>query len=62
VENIDICGKTVLKNFTKIERKKSTAKDHSIFVAFAPMENPKNSDAILVKMVDLVLLLDLLPV
>jgi penicillin-binding protein 2 len=31
------------ENFAKIDGKKVQLKDHSIFVAFAPMENPKNS-------------------
>jgi penicillin-binding protein 2 len=45
VENIDICGKTNTAELYQNWRKKSTAKDHSIFVAFAPMENQKNSDS-----------------
>lgn len=47
VEGINICGKTgTAENFTKIGGKKIQLKDHSIFVAFAPMENPKIAIAI----------------
>jgi hypothetical protein len=40
-----ICGKTGTERICQNWRKKSTAKDHSIFVAFAPMEN-QNSDTV----------------
>jgi len=50
VEGIDICGKTgTAENFAKIGGKKVQLKDHSIFVAFAPKDNPKIAIAILVE-------------
>ncbi len=50
VEGINICGKTgTAENYTKIGGKRIKLKDHSIFVAFAPMENPKIAIAILVE-------------
>lgn len=42
VEGIDICGKTgTAENYTKINGKRVKLQDHSIFVAFAPKDNPK---------------------
>ncbi|MFV5693884.1 penicillin-binding protein 2 [Flavobacterium sp. LB3P122] len=50
VEGIDICGKTgTAENFAKINGKREQLKDHSIFVAFAPKDNPKIAIAILVE-------------
>lgn len=50
VEGIDICGKTgTAENFAKIGGKRVQLKDHSIFVAFAPKDNPKIAIAILVE-------------
>ncbi|MFV8367046.1 penicillin-binding protein 2 [Flavobacterium sp. XS1P27] len=50
VEGIDICGKTgTAENFTKINGKRTKLEDHSIFVAFAPKDNPKIAIAILVE-------------
>ncbi len=50
VEGIDICGKTgTAENFARIGGKKVQMKDHSIFVAFAPKDNPKIAIAILVE-------------
>lgn len=50
VEGIDICGKTgTAENFAKIGGKRIQLKDHSIFVAFAPKDNPKIAIAILVE-------------
>ncbi len=50
VEGIDICGKTgTAENFTKVNGKRVQLKDHSIFVAFAPKDNPKIAIAILVE-------------
>jgi penicillin-binding protein 2 len=50
VEGIDICGKTgTAENFAKIDGKRTKLEDHSIFVAFAPKENPKIAIAILVE-------------
>ncbi len=50
VEGIDICGKTgTAENFAKINGVRTKLEDHSIFVAFAPKENPKIAIAILVE-------------
>ena len=50
VEGIDICGKTgTAENFAKINGKRTKLEDHSIFVAFAPKDNPKIAIAILVE-------------
>lgn len=50
VEGIDICGKTgTVENFTKVNGFKEQLEDHSIFVAFAPKENPKIVLAIFVE-------------
>ena len=50
VEGIDICGKTgTAENFAKINGKRTQLEDHSIFVAFAPKDNPKIAIAILVE-------------
>ncbi|HRB72181.1 MAG TPA: penicillin-binding protein 2 [Flavobacterium sp.] len=50
VEGIEICGKTgTAENFTKINGKRVKLQDHSIFVAFAPRNNPKIAIAVLVE-------------
>jgi penicillin-binding protein 2 len=50
VEGIDICGKTgTAENFAKIDGKRTKLEDHSIFVAFAPKDNPKIAIAIMVE-------------
>lgn len=50
VEGIDICGKTgTAENFAKIDGVKTKMQDHSIFVAFAPKDNPKIAIAVLVE-------------
>ena len=50
LEGIDICGKTgTSENFAKIGGKKVQLKDHSIFVAFAPKDNPKIAIAVMVE-------------
>ncbi len=50
VEGIDICGKTgTAENYTKIKGVRTKLEDHSIFVAFAPKDNPKIAIAILVE-------------
>jgi len=50
VEGIDICGKTgTAENFTKINGVRTKMEDHSIFVAFAPKDNPKIAIAVLVE-------------
>ncbi len=50
VPDIDICGKTgTAENFAKINGVTTQLTDHSIFVAFAPMENPKIAIAVFVE-------------
>jgi penicillin-binding protein 2 len=50
VDGIEICGKTgTAENFAKINGKRTQLEDHSIFVAFAPKNNPKIAIAILVE-------------
>lgn len=50
VKGIDICGKTgTAENFAKINGKRTKLQDHSIFVAFAPKDNPKIAIAVLVE-------------
>jgi len=50
VQGIEICGKTgTAENFTKIGGKRVQLTDHSIFVAFAPRENPKIAIAVFVE-------------
>ena len=49
-EGIDICGKTgTAENFAKIGGKRTQLEDHSIFVAFAPKDNPKIALAVMVE-------------
>lgn len=50
VEGIDICGKTgTAENFAKIHGKRVKLQDHSIFVAFAPKDDPKIAIAVFVE-------------
>lgn len=50
VEGIDICGKTgTAENFTKINGVRTQLSDHSIFVAFAPKDDPKIAIAVFVE-------------
>ena len=50
INNIEICGKTgTAENFTLIDNIKTQLTDHSIFVAYAPKENPKIAIAVLVE-------------
>ena len=50
VKGIDICGKTgTVENFTKIDSLRTQLTDHSIFVAFAPKDNPKIAIAVFVE-------------
>ena len=50
VKDIDICGKTgTVENFSIIDGKKTQLTDHSIFVAFAPKDNPKIALAVFVE-------------
>ncbi|WP_250434804.1 penicillin-binding protein 2 [Hanstruepera flava] len=50
VPGIEICGKTgTAENFTVIDGKRTQLTDHSIFVAFAPKDNPKIAIAVFVE-------------
>lgn len=50
VEGIDICGKTgTVENFAIIDSVKTQLTDHSIFVAFAPKDDPKIAIAVFVE-------------
>jgi len=50
IPGIEICGKTgTAENFTKINGVKTQLTDHSIFVAFAPKDNPKIAIAVFVE-------------
>jgi penicillin-binding protein 2 len=50
VEGIEICGKTgTAENYTKINGVNTQLSDHSIFVAFAPRENPTIAIAVFVE-------------
>jgi len=50
IPDISICGKTgTAENFTKIDSVRTQLTDHSIFVAFAPKENPKIALAVFVE-------------
>ena len=50
IADIDICGKTgTAENYTKINGEREQLTDHSIFVAFAPKDNPKIAIAVFVE-------------
>ncbi|HKX87104.1 MAG TPA: penicillin-binding protein 2 [Flavobacterium sp.] len=50
VDGIEICGKTgTAENFAKINGKRVQLEDHSIFVAFAPKDDPKIAIAVFVE-------------
>lgn len=50
VPGIDIAGKTgTVENYTRINGVRTQLTDHSIFVAFAPVENPKIAIAIFIE-------------
>jgi penicillin-binding protein 2 len=50
IPGIEICGKTgTAENFIKINGEKTQLTDHSIFVAFAPKDNPKIAIAVFVE-------------
>ena len=50
VKDIDICGKTgTVENYAIIDSVKTQLTDHSIFVAFAPKDNPKIAIAVFVE-------------
>lgn len=50
VKGIDICGKTgTVQNYIKRDGKKIEMSDHSIFIAFAPKDNPKIALAVFIE-------------
>jgi len=50
VEGIEICGKTgTAENFKRIDGEKVAFTDHSIFIAFAPKDNPKIAIAVFIE-------------
>lgn len=50
VEGINICGKTgTVENYAKVNGKKTQLTDHSVFIAFAPKNNPKIALAVFVE-------------
>jgi len=50
IKNVSICGKTgTAENFKRINGKKIQFEDHSIFIAFAPKDNPKIAIAVFVE-------------
>jgi len=50
IPGIEICGKTgTAENYTKIDGKRVQLTDHSIFIAFAPKDNPKIAIAVFVE-------------
>lgn len=50
VPDISVCGKTgTSENYTRINGKRVQLTDHSIFIAFAPKENPKIALAVFVE-------------
>lgn len=50
VKGLPMCGKTgTAENFIRVNGKKVQVEDHSIFIAFAPKENPKIAIAVFVE-------------
>lgn len=50
IPDIEMCGKTgTAENYTRIDGKRVQLTDHSIFVAFAPKDNPKIAIAVFVE-------------
>jgi len=50
IPGIEVCGKSgTSENFTKINGVKTQLSDHSIFVAYAPKENPRIAISVLVE-------------
>jgi penicillin-binding protein 2 len=50
IPDIDVCGKTgTAENYARVGGRKIKMKDHSIFVAFAPKDNPKIAIAVMVE-------------
>ena len=50
VKGIKICGKTgTVQNYIRIDNEKVALADHSIFIAFAPKDNPKIAIAVFIE-------------
>ena len=50
IKGIEVCGKTgTAENFTKIDGVRTQLTDHSIFIAFAPKEDPKIAIAVFIE-------------
>jgi penicillin-binding protein 2 len=50
IRGIEVCGKTgTIENFTKIDGVRTQLTDHSVFIAFAPKDNPKIALAVIVE-------------
>ena len=50
IKDIEVCGKTgTVENFIRLNNEKTQLTDHSIFVAFAPKENPKIAIAVFIE-------------
>jgi len=50
INGINVCGKTgTVENFIKLNGKKTQLTDHSMFIAFAPKDNPKIALAVFVE-------------
>lgn len=50
IPGIEICGKTgTAENYTRIDGKRVQLTDHSIFIAFAPKDNPRIAIAVFVE-------------
>ena len=50
IKGIEVCGKTgTVENFTKIDGVRTQLTDHSVFIAFAPKEDPKIAIAVFIE-------------
>ena len=50
IKGVNVCGKTgTVENFMKINGVKTQLTDHSIFIAFAPKDDPKIAIAVYVE-------------
>ena len=50
IRGIDVCGKTgTVENFVRLKNEKTQLTDHSIFIAFAPKDNPKIAIAVFIE-------------
>jgi penicillin-binding protein 2 len=50
IKGIEVCGKTgTVENFIRLNGKKTQLTDHSMFIAFAPKNNPKIALAVFIE-------------